>query len=121
MVKKKHGAKPVHSSEAPRAFGSGESRAAEFLTVGWLLTTFTTLLCELGGVAATWFAQRNPQALGIAALASVLVFAALLTGLFSLALLAGAWKLRVVKPPRGITVFAIVVGLAPLAIIALNW
>lgn len=106
---------------APRAFGGGESRAAEFLTVGWLLTTFTTLLCELGGVAATWLAQRNPQALGIAALASVLVFAALLTGLFSLALLAGVWKLRIVKPPRGIAAFAIVVSVAPALVVILKW
>src|SRR5688572_22959695 len=102
--KNKRRTKPASPSVPPRGLGSGESRAAEFLTVGWLLTTFTTLACELGGVAATWFVQRNPQALGIAALASVLVFAAVLTGLFSLALLAGAWKLRVVKPPPGITV-----------------
>jgi hypothetical protein len=105
----------------PGAFGTGESRAAEFMTVGWMLTTLTTLICELGGVAATWAARQNPQALGIAALASVLIFAAMCTGLFSLGLLAAAWKLRVMKPPRGITAFALVVSLAPLAMLALRW
>jgi hypothetical protein len=103
-----------------RAFGGGESRAAEFMTVGWLLTTLTTLVCEVVGAAATWFAQRNPQAVGIAALATVLLFAAVITGALALLLLAVAWKLRTVKPPRGITVFAVFVSAAPLVMLFLE-
>jgi hypothetical protein len=99
---------------------SAESRAAEVMTVGWMLTTFTTLVCELAGVTAEWFARRHPQALPLSLLAEVLMFAALLTGLFSLALLAAVWKLRTVKPPRGITVFAVAVGVAPLGLIILR-
>lgn len=110
----------LKKGEPVRAFGSVESRAAEFMTVGWLLTTFTTLVCELGAVIATWYASGHPQARGIATLAAVLMFAAMLTGLFSLALLVAAWKLRAVKPPRGIVVFSLVVSLAPLAIVFLN-
>jgi hypothetical protein len=107
------------SDQGPiRAFGSTESKAAEFMTVGWLLTALTTLVCELGAAAAFWFARRDPEALSIAALALVLMFAALVTGLLSLLLLAAAWKLRSTKPPRGITVFAIFVSLAPVAMLA---
>lgn len=106
--------------ESVRAFGSGESRAADFMTVGWLLTCFTTLICELGGVVATWYANGHPEARGIVTLAGVLMFAAGLTGLFSLVLLATAWKLRTVKPPRGIVVFSLVVGLAPPVILLVN-
>ncbi len=103
-----------------RAFGTGESAAAELMTVGWLLTTLTALACELGTVAATWIAQRDPQSLRIATLAGVLMLAAVCTGLMSLGLLAAAWRLRKVKPPRGITVFALFVGLAPLALFAIR-
>ncbi len=110
--------KNSHAKEV-RAFGGAESRAADFLTIGWLLTTFTTLVCELGGASALWLARRDPQASGIAALAIVLVFAALVTGLLSLLLLAAAWKLRSTKPPQGITVFAVFVSLAPAAMLTL--
>jgi hypothetical protein len=117
-VKRRRRAKP--KNEPVRGFGSEESRAAEFMTVGWLLTTFTALICELGGVVATWYANHHPQALGIAALGGILMFAAVLTGLFSLGLLTAAWKLRIVKPPQGIVVFSIVVALAPLAVLLLK-
>ena len=88
--------------------------------MGWLLTTFTALVCELGAAAAVWFARRNPENLSLVMLAEVLTFAAVSTGLLSLGLLAAAWKLRTLKPPRGITVFAIVVGLAPLLLVLLR-
>jgi hypothetical protein len=116
-AKRRRDRNPKH--DEPRAFNSGESRAADFLTIGWLLATFTTLVCELGGAAAVWIARGKPEALGIAALGLVLVVAAVVTGLLSLLLLAAAWKLRIAKPPRGITVFALFVGLAPVAMLTL--
>lgn len=111
-------AKPTRGDTAS-GFATGESRAAEFMTVGWLLTAITTLVTELAGAFVTWLSKGNPS-VGIAALANVLLFAALVSGLFSLGLLAAAWRLRRVKPPRGLMVMTIVICLVPLATLVLR-
>lgn len=85
------------------------------MTVGWLLTALTTLATELAGAFVTWLARNNPESAGTAALANVLLLAALVGGLFSLGLLAAAWRLRRAKPPRGLMAVAIVVCLVPTA------
>lgn len=108
--------RPANKSNAPDgAFSSGESPAADFMTVGWLLTALTTLATELAGAFVTWLVRNNPQSVGLAALANVLLLTALVGGLFSLALLAAAWRLRRVKPPRGLMAMAIVICLVPAA------
>ena len=117
MAPRKPRARPPARRKATRPAGPAENRVAEFLTVAWLLSVFTTLVCELGSAAAMWYLQAQPQALRIAALASVLLFAALVTGTLSLVLMAAAWRLRRVKPPPGVSVFALVIGLAPVVML----
>lgn len=100
-------------SPAPRRNDPEENRAVEFFTVAWMLSVFTTLLCELSAVAATWYLQAHPEATRMAALTTILVFASLVVGLLSLALMAVVFRFRTVRPPNGISVFALVVGAAP--------
>ena len=97
-----------------------EGRVTEYLTTGWLLTVLTTLFCELGGAAALWWANAQPQALPIAVLSSMLLFAAAVTGVLGLLLLVVVWKLRKAKPPLGITAFSLVVSLVPIVVIAVQ-
>lgn len=90
-----------------------ESRAADAVTVLWMLAVMTTLLCELGAAAANWYAATNPDAAKIEALLVVLLFGAVVNGSLTLVLTPVVLKVRRVPPPRGITVFAVVVGAAP--------
>ncbi|HEY2838523.1 MAG TPA: hypothetical protein VGJ26_05215 [Pirellulales bacterium] len=95
---------------------SGESQSVEMLTVGWMLSLITGLLCEIGFVLARAYVLFvDPTAGRMEVLASMLLFAAAVLGLFSLALCAVVVKLRKAPPPRGIVVFGIVIGAAPLA------
>ena len=94
---------------------TGEIRTADVATIGWMLTVITTLVCELGFVVARWFAKADPDGpLGM--LSGLLLFAAVLIGFISLLAAPVAIKSRREPPPRGITVFALVVGAAPLVI-----
>src|SRR5205085_12207471 len=51
--------------------------------------------------------------------AGVLLFVAFATGLLCLALTPLAYRVRTIPPPRPVTVFAVAIGLAPLALAAL--
>ena len=91
-----------------------ESWTADATTAAWMLTVVQTLLCELGTAAARWYASAVPGATRIALLANLLLIAATVIGGVSLMLLPLMLKLRRVPPPRGILVFGVIVGAAPL-------
>jgi hypothetical protein len=99
---------------------STESPAAETLTIGWMLTVITGLACELGLGAALALAGRHPEAHALQALTGLLLFASVVIGLLSLVLLPFVLKLRREAPPLGITVFAVVIGAAPLVLLTLR-
>src|SRR5690606_13541250 len=115
MRKRPHGKRKSGNgtTPSPHRREPEESRAVEFFTIAWMLAVFTTLVCELSTVGATWYLQAHSQATSISVLASVLMFASLVIGLLSLALMAVVWQIRTVRPPIGISVFALVVGVAP--------
>jgi hypothetical protein len=94
---------------------TGESRTADVATIGWMLMVITALVCELGFAVARWFASAEPDG-PLDVLAQLLLFAAAVIGLISLIAAPLAIKSRREPPPRGITVFALLVGAAPLAI-----
>ena len=99
---------------APQARAS-DNRSVEALTVGWMLCVLTTLVCELGLAAARiYLLAVNPDARWIAALAAMLLFAAAVVGLISLLLAWAVVKIRREPPPRGVLVFALVIGAAAL-------
>ena len=95
-----------------------ESRAAEALTVGWMLSVMTTLACELGVVAAKIVHAAWLQMERLAVLGELLLFAAVVSGLVSLLLAAMVFRVRQVSPPRGVTTFALIVAAAPLVALA---
>jgi hypothetical protein len=94
---------------------TGENRAGDAATIGWMLTVMTTLVCELGAVASRWLGRFNPDG-PLDLLGNLLFFAAAVIGFISLLAAPVAIKSRRRPPPRGILVFALVVGAAPLAI-----
>jgi hypothetical protein len=90
----------------------------EFVTVAWMLSVMTALLCELGFAAArAYLLWVNAEAALIQALAAMLVFAALVVGFVSLGLMVIVVRMRREPPPRGIVAFAGVVGILPLVAI----
>jgi hypothetical protein len=91
-----------------------ETRAAEAATVGWMLSAMVALVCELGWVALRWWLTAHPGGQVLPALADLLFFSALVVGTVTLLLTPVVLRSRRVLPPRGITVFAVVVGAAPL-------
>jgi len=112
VVAKKNRGKRSPPSQ-PRVQPAGETVAAEFSTVVWMLTVMTALACELGAVAAAWTFSARPDWTNVGLLRDVLVFSSLVIGSLSLALAVIVWNLRRERPPIGITVFAVVVGVEP--------
>jgi len=100
---------------------SGERPTVEFLTIGWMLAVVTALVCELGLVAArSYLLVVDGEAARMTSLAAILLFASLVVGLVVLGLGYAVVRSRRVPPPRGIVVFASVVGAAPLAALLLR-
>ncbi|MEX0712442.1 MAG: hypothetical protein WD278_08840 [Pirellulales bacterium] len=96
---------------------STEPRSVEVLTIGWMLMVVTTLLCEAGSLASHWV-SRGAGTLGV--LSGLLLFAACVIGLGVLLLTPVVLKSRRLPPPLPITVFALVVAVAPLATMLLQ-
>jgi len=99
-----------------------ESRAADAVTVAWMLTLTATLLAELVA-AAGWMFLRivgwEPEKAGpIAALPELLLVIAALTGAVCVLLVPVTYKVRQQPPPLPISVAAVVIGLAPWLVIA---
>lgn len=95
-----------------------ESRAAEALTVFWMLTMMATLAAELAS-AAVWGllqlagkAEDLPAAVGL--LPGLLMLIAVTTGILCLLLTPLAWHVRRQPPPLGVVVLAVVIGASPL-------
>ena len=90
-----------------------ETRAAEVVTVAWMLAAMTTLLCEVSAIAGAWMLKANPEFKNLMALEAVLVFSSLVVGIISVVLALTARKLRREQPPSGLMVASLVIGAAP--------
>ncbi|MEX2174894.1 MAG: hypothetical protein WD872_11070 [Pirellulaceae bacterium] len=98
-----------------------ESRGAVALTVAWMLLTLSCLAAQL--VALTmWLIARSvgvpanrPNALLL--IPSTLMIVATLTGIAVLALTGLIYRVRRARPPLPVTVAALLIALAPLAIV----
>ena len=94
--------------------GSREVRSVEVLTVGWMLIVMMTLVCQIGAAGVRLFLAGQPEPLPrMELLGGILVFAGLVLGLATLGLLPIVYRVRRDPPPRGIVVFAAVVGMVP--------
>jgi hypothetical protein len=103
------------TKQRSRRGSTGENRAVDVATIGWMLTVMTTFVCELGAAASRWLSRADPDS-PLDLLWHLLFFAAAVIGFISLLAAPVAIKSRRRPPPRGILVFALVVGAAPLAI-----
>lgn len=93
---------------------------ADLLTVCWMLGLMTTLLCEAGALLAWLLALGFPAMQWVSLLSGVLLFAALVVGLGTIAAMPVVWRVRKNAPPKPIAVLALVAGLIPLAVILLQ-
>jgi hypothetical protein len=96
---------------------TGETRAADTLTVCWMVTVMTVVMLEFSTIGFRWYASTHPEIEPIGAFADVLYLCAALCGFFALILTPIVWKIRRVKPPLPVTLFAI--GAAAIPIIFL--
>lgn len=95
---------------------SVEAPTTEFLTIGWLLTVMTTLVCEVGYFVVMMLLSSQPDMQWLELLAGVLMFAALVIGLASLGLLLLVRRMRKSPPPTPIVAFSLLVGLVPIVV-----
>jgi hypothetical protein len=93
---------------------TGETRVADALTVFWMVTVMAVLLLELATVGFRWYFHLHPNNQRIGMFADLLYLCSALVGCISLLLLPVVWRLRRVKPPRSITLFALVTAALPI-------
>ena len=96
----------------PRSKDPAESRVAETITVAWMLSVMTALLCEIGALLAWIYSQGRPGSMA-AILAGLLFFGAMVIGGMALLMLPIVLKVRRSPPPLAITVAAILIAMAP--------
>jgi hypothetical protein len=107
MAKRKTKPRPT-----PAAFR--ETRVADAVTIGWMLSVLTTLVCQLGAVAGQLYVRANPDVVPVALMTGMLVMAAVAIGSLSLLLTVMVYRLRRVPPPTSITVLAVVIAAMPI-------
>jgi len=97
---------------------AGETRAAVATTVVWMLTCMSTAAAMLMVLAFRLLIIGFPVAAGqrhpLAAVAGVLLFVALMTGVLCLGLTPLVYRVRRTRPPRAVTVGAVLIGAAPI-------
>jgi hypothetical protein len=107
---------------------SGESRAVDMLTVGWLISTFVTLLAILGWVVLKIYIRLNSgpaieegfvARLHILMLYVVLVLMA--SGSITLVLTAVTNRLRIKPAPREILYFSLITGIVSCVLATWTW
>ena len=107
--------------QPPTKIKKSDPQTAEMLTVGWMLSVMTALLCEVGFVLARAYVLLVDSAASrIAVLAGMLLFAAAVVGAISLALCAVVARMRREPTPGGVIAVAVVIGAIPLVAIVLG-
>lgn len=119
MVKTKKALPNKDRQERPSG-GTGETRVADFFTVGWMLTVMMTTLCEVAAFALGVWLRQWPAGANLELLRGILLFAAVVLGLVTLVLTLLVRRIRRVPPPPGVTLFAVVVAVVPLLTIVLQ-
>ena len=110
LAMSKHAKKPSRPSRA-----ADNSRLVESATTFWMLTTVTTLTCEIMTAisrAYVWFV--DPDAAKMALLSGMLLFASLVLGCLALGLGVVVIRARKTPPPRSIIVGAMTIAIAPM-------
>ena len=96
---------------------SQETPGADAVTIAWSLAVVTVLMCDVGaGLSWAYFAWK-PEARLVGMLSGLLFFAAAIVGVLVLLLLPVIYRVRLEPPPRSFVALAVLVSLAPLAVI----
>jgi uncharacterized membrane-anchored protein len=103
-------------------FDQSESRGAVALTVAWMLACTSTVVGLAVVISLRLLMLVAPAAAGaehpLARIAGILLFVALVTGTCCLAMTPLAYRVRQARPPRAITIAAVVIGLLPWIMLA---
>lgn len=78
-------------------------------------------MADLATIAAHFYARFHPDSKTAAPFAAIMLLTAALLGLASLALLIVVWRTSRLKPPTGFAVFAALVAVAPLLVLAVRF
>jgi hypothetical protein len=113
-MSKKH--KNKKKREKRRSGGLPETRAAEALTVFWMLATLATGLAQAGAAVLVLIDYLAGSLQGLADLAKLAIFMALVTGVVALVCLPLVLRQRRTPPPRAVLIAAIVITAFPVAI-----
>jgi hypothetical protein len=103
-----------------RAAQGGESRAAEVVTVAWMVAATTVLMCDAAVAIASVYVHWRPAGKGMLVMAELLLLAGAVIGVAALALAAPVYRLRRTAPPTGLTVFVVCAAAAPILALALR-
>lgn len=90
---------------------TGESRPVDGLTVAWMMTVMTTVVCGVVGGSIVLATRANPAAEKARMFGALLHFSAFVAAVVSLVLLAAVLKFRKQSPPAAITWFAVIAAL----------
>ncbi len=91
-----------------------ETRASESLTIFWSVSVLIVLTTNVITLVAHFYLQANPGAEKMALFKGLMLFSGALAGGLSLIVLVVIHRIRVVPPPRGLTVFGACVAAAPI-------
>lgn len=106
-----------HDDDEPLLRQTGETRLADMLTICWMITVMQVLLFEVATVAFRWYFHANPDNKQLGAFADLLYLCTVLGGCISILLLPIVWKVRRVKPPIPIVLFALAAAGLPIALL----
>lgn len=102
-----------------------ETRTADAATVGWTLAAMATL----GALALRWLvllmihSTADPKSLPQATpyIPGLMLFSALISGILAVSATPAVYWLRRSAPPWQVTATIVLIGLAPLVLLAFNW
>ncbi len=105
-----------------------ETRTAEAATIAWMLSTMVTVLAAVVSLVSLALilvfaeeqeianqAEEQKLAIQQAALPGFILFIGIITGIICLVLTPVVYQVRRVPPPRSVAIFAVAVGLTPMA------
>jgi membrane protein YdbS with pleckstrin-like domain len=90
------------------------SRPTEVLTVAWMLSVTTTLVCSSMAATVWLFVHEKPSNEFGMLLVRYLHFSSVITALISLALLVAVMKMRREAPPHSIVAAALIIAALPI-------
>jgi len=80
----------------------------------------SVLLADLVTIVAHFHARSHPESKTAPPFEAIMLLTACAMGLASVTLLAVVWRVRRLKPPMGFTVFAALVAVAPVIVVAVR-